>query len=61
MSVLADWLVRQAPSALHRRDLRPEQRRALHALLDALMPQAYALPQARRVRWSLDVDPVDLY
>ena len=37
------------------------QRRALHALLDALMPQAHALPQARRVRWSLDVDPVDLY
>jgi hypothetical protein len=32
MSVLADWLVRQAPSALHRRDLRPEQRRALHAI-----------------------------
>ena len=37
------------------------QRRALHGLLDALVPQAYALPQARRVRWSLDVDPVDLY
>ncbi|HPG18514.1 MAG TPA: transposase zinc-binding domain-containing protein, partial [Opitutaceae bacterium] len=32
MSVLADWLVRQAPSALHRGDLRPEQRRALHAI-----------------------------
>ncbi|KQN97354.1 MULTISPECIES: primosomal protein N' [Stenotrophomonas] len=37
------------------------QRRALHGLLDALVPQIYALPQARRVRWSLDVDPVDLY
>ncbi len=37
------------------------QRRALHGLLDVLMPQAYALPQARRVRWSLDVDPMDLY
>ncbi|MCL7715446.1 primosomal protein N' [Stenotrophomonas mori] len=37
------------------------QRRALHGLLDALLPQVYPLPQARRVRWSLDVDPVDLY
>jgi hypothetical protein len=23
--------------------------------------QLAALPQARRVRWSLDVDPIDLY
>ncbi|MQP75381.1 primosomal protein N' [Stenotrophomonas sp. MYb238] len=37
------------------------QRRALHGLLDLLMPQIHALPQARRVRWSLDVDPMDLY
>ncbi|MPS34274.1 MAG: primosomal protein N' [Stenotrophomonas sp.] len=37
------------------------QRRALHGLLDTLMPQVYPLPQARRVRWSLDVDPMDLY
>ncbi len=37
------------------------QRRALHGLLDTLMPQVYLLPQARRVRWSLDVDPMDLY
>jgi primosomal protein N' (replication factor Y) len=37
------------------------QRRPLHGLLDGLVPQVYALPQARRVRWSLDVDPMDLY
>lgn len=37
------------------------QRRGLHGLLDVLIPRIYALPQARRVRWSLDVDPVDLY
>ncbi|WP_267120815.1 helicase-related protein, partial [Xanthomonas sacchari] len=36
-------------------------RRALHALLDAAVPAIHALPQARRVRWSLDVDPQDLY
>jgi primosomal protein N' (replication factor Y) len=37
------------------------QRRALHGALDAAMPAIHALPEARRVRWSLDVDPVDLY
>jgi len=36
-------------------------RRPLHALLDQIMPQVHALPQARKVRWSLDVDPTDLY
>jgi primosomal protein N' (replication factor Y) len=36
------------------------QRRLLHAALEAVMPTIYALPEARRVRWSLDVDPVDL-
>jgi primosomal protein N' (replication factor Y) len=37
------------------------QRRELHAALDVAMPAIHALPEARRVRWSLDVDPVDLY
>jgi primosomal protein N' (replication factor Y) len=37
------------------------RRGALHAALDAVVPGLYALPEARRVRWSLDVDPVDLY
>ncbi len=41
--------------------LSAEQRRPLHGVLDTLMTQIYALPQARRVRWSLDVDPMDLY
>ncbi|WP_043740378.1 primosomal protein N' [Luteimonas sp. J29] len=36
-------------------------RRELHATLHATLPRVYALPEARRVRWSLDVDPVDLY
>ncbi|MFT3754885.1 MAG: primosomal protein N' [Pseudoxanthomonas sp.] len=36
-------------------------RRALHAALDDAMPQLYALHEARKARWSLDVDPVDLY
>jgi primosomal protein N' (replication factor Y) len=37
------------------------QRAALQALLSAWVPQLYGLKSARRVRWSLDVDPVDLY
>ena len=36
---------------------RPE----LHALLDVLMPKIEKIKQAKKVRWSLDVDPVDLY
>jgi primosomal protein N' (replication factor Y) len=36
-------------------------RPALHVLLEAGVPALYELPEARRVRWSLDVDPIDLY
>ena len=36
-------------------------RQALHQLLDALMPTLDKSKQAKKVRWSLDVDPVDLY
>jgi primosomal protein N' (replication factor Y) len=38
-----------------------QSRPLLQARLQKLMPRLYALPQARKVRWSLDVDPVDLY
>jgi primosomal protein N' (replication factor Y) len=36
------------------------QRNHLHRLLDDLIPRLETLPTARRVRWSLDVDPVEL-
>ncbi|MDH7453053.1 primosomal protein N' [Luteimonas composti] len=36
-------------------------RRALHAALARAVPAIHTLPEARKVRWSLDVDPVDLY
>ncbi len=36
-------------------------RRELHAALEVGLPAIYALPEARKVRWSLDVDPMDLY
>ncbi len=41
--------------------LQAAQREPLHRLLADLVEVAGTLPQARRVRWSLDVDPVDLY
>ncbi|WP_407353683.1 primosomal protein N' [Luteimonas sp. R10] len=41
--------------------LSARRRRDLHAALDRALPAIHALPEARRTRWSLDVDPVDLY
>ncbi|MBB5207790.1 primosomal protein N' [Chiayiivirga flava] len=37
------------------------QRGALQALLRELFPRLHALRERKKVRWSLDVDPVDLY
>jgi primosomal protein N' (replication factor Y) len=36
------------------------ERATLRAALRRTLPEWYALPEARRVRWSLDVDPIDL-
>ena len=36
-------------------------RRALHAALDAVLPILRASPEGKRLRWSVDVDPIDLY
>jgi primosomal protein N' (replication factor Y) (superfamily II helicase) len=36
-------------------------RRLLHRLLDHSVPAFYDLPEARKTRWSLDIDPIDLY
>lgn len=50
-------------AGMHRMQLllSSHSRRDLHALLDATLPAIHELPEARRVRWSLDVDPLDLY
>jgi primosomal protein N' (replication factor Y) len=37
------------------------RRGALQAALDTWVPRLYRLKSARKVRWSLDVDPLDLY
>ena len=36
-------------------------RAALHGFLDAWLPVLESLPSARRVRWALDVDPIDVF
>ena len=53
----------QRRAGMHRMQLllSSTTRRSLHALLDSVLPRLYELPEARRVRWSLDVDPLDLY
>ncbi|MDP2902865.1 MAG: primosomal protein N' [Methylovulum sp.] len=37
------------------------KRQPLHHLLNELMPKIGQLKQGKKLRWSLDVDPVDLY
>ncbi|HEY6454467.1 MAG TPA: primosomal protein N' [Steroidobacteraceae bacterium] len=41
--------------------LESPDRNALHRLLGAWIEQLGALPGAHRVRWALDVDPIDLF
>ncbi len=41
--------------------LESADRTALHRFLSAWLPQVEALKSARRVRWALDVDPIDLF
>lgn len=36
-------------------------RAALHRFLDRWVPSVEALPEVRRVRWALDVDPLELF
>jgi primosomal protein N' (replication factor Y) len=40
--------------------LQAEQRGDLHRLLDTWLPQLDGLPGARKVRWSIDVDPMEM-
>jgi primosomal protein N' (replication factor Y) len=41
--------------------LQANKRTDLRYVLDQLMPQISRLPEAKKVHWSLDIDPVDLY
>ena len=37
-----------------------DSRAGLHAQVDAWLPRVRQLPAARRVRWSMDIDPQEL-
>jgi primosomal protein N' (replication factor Y) len=62
-------LLGPAPAPMERRSgryraqllLQAGHRRTLHALLERLLPLIEQSKQARQVRWSLDVDPVELF
>ena len=41
--------------------LESADRGRLHRFLDTWLPQVESLPSARRVRWALDVDPIELF
>jgi primosomal protein N' (replication factor Y) len=41
--------------------LQSSDRRALHAVLASLRPALENEPAARKVRWSIDVDPIELF
>ncbi|HEX7914292.1 MAG TPA: primosomal protein N', partial [Rudaea sp.] len=41
--------------------LSADERGRLHAFLPGWIAAVRVLCEARRVRWSLDVDPIDLY
>jgi len=62
-------LLGPAPAAMARRAdrfhaqllIESSDRAALHRYLEAWLPLAEGLPSARRVRWALDVDPLELF
>jgi len=62
-------LLGPVPAALHKRAgryhaqllIESRERRALHDFLDEWLPQVEQLKSARAVRWSLDVDPLELF
>jgi primosomal protein N' (replication factor Y) len=41
--------------------LQSTRRRPLHDFLNNWLPRLEAARASKRVRWSLDVDPVDMY
>ena len=41
--------------------LQTKNRPVLHELLNTIMTSVYRLKHGKKVRWSLDVDPIDLY
>lgn len=58
---MAAPMARRAGRARGQLMLSSPQRPALQAALAGWVPALYELKSARKVRWSIDVDPIDLY
>jgi primosomal protein N' (replication factor Y) len=54
-------IVRRAERFHYQLLLQANQRKQLHQMLDLLVKEVGAIKMVRKVRWSIDVDPVDLY
>ncbi|OAI22961.1 primosomal protein N' [Methylomonas koyamae] len=54
-------MARRAGAYRYQLLLQSPRRQDLHRLLDLVLPRIYRLPEVKKVRWSLDVDPLDLY
>ena len=54
-------MARRAGNYRYQLLLQANKRAFLHRFLDKYLPQIEQLKQAKQVRWSLDIDPVDLY
>jgi primosomal protein N' (replication factor Y) len=62
-------LLGPVPAAMHKRAgryhaqllIESRERSRLHQFLDGWLPQVEQLPGARALRWSLDVDPLELF
>ena len=69
LDVSALEILGPAPAPMERRSgqmraqllLRSQRRSAIQNALDDSIPRLESLPSARQVRWSLDVDPADLF
>jgi primosomal protein N' (replication factor Y) len=56
----ADWMERRDGRYRAQLLLQSQQRPALHAKIRSCLDALAEWPEARRVRWSIDVDPAEL-
>ena len=61
MGPVASPMARRAGRYRYQMLFQSHKRKDLHDLLDWLIPKIEKLKESRKVRWSVDVDPVDLY
>jgi primosomal protein N' (replication factor Y) len=67
-NVAAVSVLGPAAQAMERKDgryraqllFRSEQRATLHRLVERVLPAIRASAEARRVRWSIDIDPLEI-